>query len=186
METTSPSSPLSAIAVAAHLRLVVTRTARRLRQEANGGIGPSMSAALVTIARFGPLTPSELATREGIQRPSATRVVGRLEEEGLIVREQDPADRRSSRVRVTETGTAFIEEVRSRKDAYLAQRIARLGEPDRRTLERAAVLLEQLLELDRDPEPGARPGAEPHVPTARESAVPLTRDAAPTSPEVRR
>jgi DNA-binding MarR family transcriptional regulator len=131
--------------IAAHLRLVITRTARRLRTEASAGLGPSLGAALATVERFGPLTPSELAEREGIRRPSATRLVARLEEEGLLAREPDPADGRSFRVSLTARGAEHIADVRSRKDAFLAQRLEALGLEDRATLDRAADLLEALL-----------------------------------------
>jgi len=70
--------------LAAHLRLVITRTARRLRQQAGTDLGPSQISALASIERHGPLTPSELAEIERIQRPSATRIVARLEEAGLM------------------------------------------------------------------------------------------------------
>ena len=58
--------------LAVRLRLVIARTARRLRQEAGEELSPSQAAALATIDRHGPLTPSELAIRERIQRPTAT------------------------------------------------------------------------------------------------------------------
>ena len=80
--------------LAAHLRLVITRTARRLRQEAGTDLGPSQTSALATIERHGPLTPSELARMERIQRPTATRIVARLEVAGLVGRVADPADGR--------------------------------------------------------------------------------------------
>ena len=132
--------------VAAHLRLSITRAARRLRTEASGGLGPSLGAALATVERWGPLTPSELADREGIRRPSATRLVARLEEEGLVAREPDPTDGRSFRVSLTPEGAAHIQEVRSRKDAFLARRLEALSPEDRATLDRASDLLERLLE----------------------------------------
>src|SRR5919197_2229549 len=81
--------------LAAHLRLVITRTARRLRQQAGSDLGPSQTAALATVERHGPLTPSELARMERIQRPTATRIVARLEEAGLVERVADPVDGRS-------------------------------------------------------------------------------------------
>ncbi|WP_026909383.1 MarR family transcriptional regulator [Patulibacter minatonensis] len=135
--------------VAAHLRLVVTRAARRLRAEAGTGLGPSLGAALATVERFGPLSPSELADREGIRRPSATRLVAKLEEEGLVAREPDPEDGRSFRVSLTGAGAAHIADVRSRKDAFLARRLEELSPEDRATLDRAADLLEDLLLEDR-------------------------------------
>ncbi|MEV4421073.1 MarR family transcriptional regulator [Patulibacter sp. NPDC049589] len=132
--------------IAAHLRLVITRTARRLRAEAGAELGPSLGAALATVERFGPLSPSELASREGIRRPSATRLVARLEEEGLVGREPDPEDGRSFRVSLTDAGVEHIRDVRSRKDAFLSRRLEELSDEDRATLDRASDLLEQLLE----------------------------------------
>ena len=132
--------------VAAHLRLVVTRTARRLRTEASGGLGPSLGAALATVERWGPLTPSELAEREGIRRPSATRIVARLEEEGFVARERDPDDGRSFRVALTAAGAEHIRDVRSRKDAFLARRLEALPPEDRATLDRASDLLGRLID----------------------------------------
>src|SRR5213082_2059153 len=87
------------------LRLAITRTARRLRQEADGGLSPSLVAALATVERHGPLTPSRLAEIERIQRPTATRLVATLEQQGLVVREGDPLDGRSFRVRMSVDGT---------------------------------------------------------------------------------
>src|SRR3954447_1838729 len=69
--------------LAVRLRLAIARTARRLRQEAEGELSPSQGAALATIDRHGPLTPSELAARERIQRPTATRVPPPPQEPGL-------------------------------------------------------------------------------------------------------
>jgi DNA-binding MarR family transcriptional regulator len=128
------------------LRLGITRTARRLRQEAGGELSPSLAAALSTVARHGPLTPSELADRERIRRPTATKVLARLEAPGLIQRTADPRDRRSTSVTVTPAGQALLDELRTRKDAYLARRLRSLPAEDRATLRRAAEILERMLD----------------------------------------
>jgi len=120
--------------------------ARRLRQEAGAGLSPSMTAALATIEAHGPLTPSELAERERVQRPTVTRVLARLEESQLVSRAADPADRRSSLVSVSEQGRALLAIMRTRKDAFLAQRLDALDDDDRETLARAAAILERMLE----------------------------------------
>src|SRR5687767_3011664 len=112
--------------------------ARRLRQEAGAELSPSQTAALVTIERHGPLTPSELATRERVQRPTVTRVVARLEESGYVERAADPTDGRSCLVSVSPSGRALLEAIRGRKDAYLARRLAGLDAADREALDRAA------------------------------------------------
>src|ERR687886_1969666 len=135
--------------VAAHLRLVVARTARRLRQEADAGLSPSLISALWTIDRRGPLTPSELAAHERVQRPTATRVLARLEDAGLVDRAPDPADRRSSLISASAAGRTLLRRQRSRKDQYLARRLAALDADDVATLERAAGILERMLDQER-------------------------------------
>jgi len=135
--------------LAAQLRLVITRTARRLRQEAASDLGPSQTAALATIERHGPLTPSELARIERIQRPTATRIVARLEEAGLVERVADPADGRSFTVSATAEARTLMNRLRTRKNAYLARRLRSLDEQDLATLDRAAEILEDLLEGER-------------------------------------
>lgn len=132
--------------LAAHLRLVLARSARRLRRESSpDDLGPSLISALSSVERHGPLTPSELAAREGIQRPTATRFVARLEEHGYLERERDPSDGRSCVLRPTPAGSALLAGIRERKDAFLALRLAELDPEERALLARAADLLERTL-----------------------------------------
>jgi DNA-binding MarR family transcriptional regulator len=147
MATTSTS----ASALAAHLRLAVARTSRRLRQEADAGLSATLLAGLATVERHGPLTPSELAARERVQRPTATRLIARLEADELVTRTADPADGRSSLIAIAQPGRALLHEARTRKDAFLARRLRELPAEDRATLARAAVLLERLLEEEGRP-----------------------------------
>ena len=132
--------------LAPRLRWAITRMARRLRQEAGTDLGPSQVAALATIERHGPLSPSEVAKLEGIKRPTATRILRHLEAAGLVERIRDPEDGRGAIVSVTAPGRMHLKRLRARKTAYLATRLAGLDAEDRRTLERAAELLEEMLE----------------------------------------
>src|SRR3954449_10550099 len=109
--------------LAVRLRLAITRTSRRLRQEAGTGLSPSLTAALATVDVHGPLTPSEIAKRERVQRPTATRLGARLDELREMQHVGDPQERRSSMMSVTPAGRALLEEQRQRKTAYLAHRI---------------------------------------------------------------
>jgi DNA-binding MarR family transcriptional regulator len=136
-------------AVAAHLRLAITRTARRLRQEAGRELSPSQISALATIERHGPLTPSELADRERVKRPTVTRVAAKLKEMGTIARTADPADARSSLLQITSRGRALLGRLRRRKTAYLAQRLSALEADELAALERASQVLERMLEGER-------------------------------------
>jgi DNA-binding MarR family transcriptional regulator len=130
------------------LRLAIARTARRLRQEAGVDLSPSLAAALATVDKHGPLTPSELAERERVQRPTATRIVGRLADAGLVERTADPADGRVTLVSATPTGRALLRRLRQRKNAYLARRLRDLEPSEVATLDRAAEILERVLERD--------------------------------------
>jgi DNA-binding MarR family transcriptional regulator len=146
--TTAHADRSAELQVASRLRLAITRMARRLRQESGSDLGPSQLAALATLERHGPLTPSELAVRERIQRPTATRLIARLEETGFVDRTPDPLDRRSCVVSLTPAGGELLGRVRTRKDAYLARRLRDLDADERATLDRAAAILERVLEGD--------------------------------------
>ena len=138
---------------AARLRFAIVRTARRLRQEAAGAGGtelsPTAASTLATVERHGPLTPSELAEIERIKRPTATRTLRVLEEAGMVDRAPDPIDGRSSLVSVNAAGRERLRRLRGRKNAYLARRMRDLPESDVVTLERAAEILEGILEEPR-------------------------------------
>jgi DNA-binding MarR family transcriptional regulator len=139
---------------AARLRLAIVRTARRLRQEAAGagaGLTPTSASALATVERHGPLTPSELAEIERVKRPTATRTLGVLVEAGLVDRAPDPTDGRSSLVSVNAAGRERLRRLRGRKNAYLARRMRDLPADQVETLERAAEILEELLEAHGPP-----------------------------------
>ena len=132
--------------LAARLRLSVVRVARLLRSSAGDDVSPSQLAALATLERRGPTTLGELSAVEQVKPPTMTRVVASLEELGLVARTTDPKDRRVARVAVTEAGHDLLARSRTRRDAYLADRIGRLGPLERDDLARAADALERLLE----------------------------------------
>ena len=117
-----------------------------MRQEAGAELSPTLIAALATIENRGPLTPSELADIERVKRPTATRVAAALERDGLIERAADPSDGRACLLSTSREGKALIKRVRSRKNAYISRRLRKLGDEDVETLERAAEVLERMLE----------------------------------------
>ena len=131
---------------AAKLRLAIVRTARRMRQEAGTDLSPTLTAALATIERHGPITPSELAAVERIKRPTATRIAAALEADELIVRAPDPSDGRGSLLSISPRGRDLVRRLRKRKNAYLSRRLRELSEDDVEALERAAEVLERMLE----------------------------------------
>jgi DNA-binding MarR family transcriptional regulator len=143
--TTTPNAEVTELA--SHLRLAVARLTRRIRQEAaitGEELTASTQGALATIERLGPITLGELAAVEQVQPPSMTRIVARLEESGYVSRVVDPTDRRVARAVITDAGRELLARSRTRKDAYLARRIAELSDAERALLAGALPLLERL------------------------------------------
>jgi len=144
----STATQIDTAALAARLRLGVTRLARRLRQEAEAGITPSMLSALSSAERRGPLTMRDLCAAEQVQPPTMTRIVAALLEAGLVVREADPVDGRVAWVRVSPEGRRLLARSRRRKEAYLAKALGALDPHELEHLLTAADVLERLIALD--------------------------------------
>src|ERR1044072_328507 len=137
---------------ASRVRMSRVRAARRWRREAAGAVGeltPTAAAALATVERHGPLTPRELAQIERGQRPAATRTLRVPSQAGLVERTGDPSDGRSALVSITAAGRDRLRRLRGRKNAYLARRMRDLAPADLATLDRAAEILEGILEEGR-------------------------------------
>ena len=135
--------------LASQLRFAVMRLSRRLRQHAPQDITPSQLSALSVIVREERLTLSQLAVAERVQPPTITRVIDSLERKGLATRTPSDQDRRVAFVEPTPAGRALVDTIRRRRDAYLARRLRTFSAEERELLERAARLLERLIE---DPE----------------------------------
>lgn len=80
-----------------------------------------------------PLTVKEVAHSATIDAPAATVAINDLEERGLVVREVDPANRRSKLVSLTEAGRAVVAGIDSADDPA-PDPLAALDDADLRTL----------------------------------------------------
>ncbi|MEZ5114790.1 MAG: MarR family transcriptional regulator [Candidatus Nanopelagicales bacterium] len=126
------------------LRVVVGRLARGLRTTAGGGITPTQLSALATVDRHGPLRLSALAEIEAVNPTMLSRLVARLEEDGLLRRTPDPDDGRAALVAVTADGRRALGRLRARRSAYLRDRLTDLTERDVESVLTALDALERL------------------------------------------
>ncbi|HET6910932.1 MAG TPA: MarR family transcriptional regulator [Mycobacteriales bacterium] len=133
---------------AARLRLAIARLSRQLRQQNVGDLTLSQWSALVTVELHGRLRIGDIADREGVSAPTATRLVASLEERGLLQRETDASDRRSSHVFITDAGRGQLEEFRQASTAKLARRLSVLAQSDVSRLLDVLPLLEELAAED--------------------------------------
>ena len=149
----APVPPTSDLA--GRLRLAVARLQRIVRQQAMGDLNLAEGSCLAIIDRHGPLSLSDVASRENLSAPTITKIVTRLENQGLIERLTDPSDRRVSLVAVSRKGSALLERLRSSRTAYLHRRLIELSDDDRARLLAALPVLESLasehIEVDSQP-----------------------------------
>jgi len=140
-----PSAADKTADLADRLHSAAIHLLRRLRREddASGLPAPQLSAMSV-IVFGGPMTLGALASAEQVRPPTITKLVALLEEQGLVERETDPADRRIVRVKATARGTRLLYEGRRRRVASLAESLAQLPAADRAALANAVPLLEKV------------------------------------------
>ena len=81
---------------------------------------------------------------ERVQPPTMTKIVGKLEERGLVARSPHPTDRRQVILAATDLGRAVYAQFERARDEWLAQQLAQLGPEERDTLARAAQILQQV------------------------------------------
>ena len=140
----TPNTDLAALA--SRLRLSVFRASRTLRRESQADISPTLLAALATIDRHGPITAGDLASHEQVRKPTVTRILTTLADEGLIERSSDPLDGRVSWVSLSPAGRALMRNVRRRTDRFLAHRLDELDPDDLAALDRAVEILDRVTE----------------------------------------
>src|SRR6266581_1180639 len=110
------TEPAPTAEIADRLHSAAIHLLRRLRREddASGLPAPQLSA-LSVIVFGGPITLGALAAAEQVRPPTVTKLVGTLEQRGLVTREPDPDDKRVVRVRATARGIKLLQEGRSRR-----------------------------------------------------------------------
>src|ERR1019366_3333439 len=116
-DAVGPDAVGSDAELAARLRLAILRLSRRLRQQVAGGVTSSQVSALATVERLGTPTLGELASSEQVQPPSMTKIVVGLEAAGLVARQEEEADRRIVRVKITADGRRTLARSRSLRNA---------------------------------------------------------------------
>ena len=91
MERSVTAERATAEQLAMTLREAITRLNRRVRQARPvGDLTFSQLSALTSLQLAGALTPRELADMERVQPPTMTKIVGKLEERGLVARTPAP------------------------------------------------------------------------------------------------
>jgi len=141
-----PIKTLDPVALADALRPALLQVGRELRREARAvGVSPEQVSLLVAIKYAPGIGLRELADRERVSPPAMTKHVDRLERDGLVARTPSAEDRRRVSVSLTEEGQRVLRRVRSRRTAWLAQRLRGLSPEELAAVEAAIEPLRRLV-----------------------------------------
>ena len=133
-------------AVADRLRPALLRLARELRRETRAeGVSPGQVSLMVAVKYDPGIGVNELAARERMSPPAMTKQVNQLAATGLVKRTPSLSDRRRVGLTLTEEGQRVLRRVRSRRTAWLAQRLGELSDDELVAVEAAVAPLTRLL-----------------------------------------
>lgn len=129
----------------ARLRRAIARLARALNAAAAGeGLTPAQASVLGLVTARGPLTVSRLIELEGLNPSVASRVLGKLDEAGLVRRSPGTDDQRTVRVAATAAGRRMHQRIKIQRNALVSASIVRLPTEQAADLAHALPALEAL------------------------------------------
>jgi DNA-binding MarR family transcriptional regulator len=127
------------------LRIAISRLGRRIRVErVVSALGDSHMSVIGLLNAHERLTLTELSELERVTRPSMTRTVAQLVDEGYIARTPSTDDGRKVLLELTEAGRVLVMETRRRRDAWFSHRLEELSDDERAQLRAALPVLRKL------------------------------------------
>jgi DNA-binding MarR family transcriptional regulator len=112
--------------------------------EREGLTGPQVSIMACLVGR-GPSTLTEVSRTLGMNHSTASGIVDRLQARGLVRRAQDPADRRRTRIVVTDKVARYVRELQQGPSGRLAAALGSVSPAERRAIRKGLKLLAALL-----------------------------------------
>jgi DNA-binding MarR family transcriptional regulator len=116
-----------------------------VRRSLLGAAAPTLSTHDITLLRavatHGPMRASELAAWQGVDKSTITPQVRRLEERGLVARQNDPDDKRAALLTVTDAGRKQLQDVDEQGARLFGQALEDWADGDR---EAVAALMQRL------------------------------------------
>ena len=137
---------LTNVELAARLRMTLGRLNRRVRQHGPQSLSSSQASTLASVEALGPVRLGDLAAHEGVTAPTQSRLVGSLEQQGLLRRMPDAEDRRATLLAITPQGRRQLEQLQGERSAFLVGQLGTLTPEQRTALVAALDALESLAE----------------------------------------
>jgi DNA-binding MarR family transcriptional regulator len=116
------------------------------------GLSMSHIGALMHLHNTGASDVSGIGDKLGITYPAVSQMLDRLVDEGLIMRTEDPDDRRSKKIVLTEKGTnTLLEGMKAHQASFIEMSEKLTGEEKAKLKEAFDLLLEKFNEIDTHP-----------------------------------
>jgi DNA-binding MarR family transcriptional regulator len=105
------------------------------------GLSMSQLGALFHIHRMGHSGVTDLGEHLGVTSPAASQMLDRLVEQGLILRTEDPSDRRAKQIVLTEEGLRVLEQSMPARQMWLQELAAALSDSEKASVTEALALI---------------------------------------------
>ena len=112
----------------------------------------------------GEMPISKLAETLGISHPTASHLVERLVQAGLVERVEHAADRRYTLARLSSQGNMMVQHLRQGRENHLQHWLVQLDEPDLAALRRGLEALNRVLPSTYSQEAGICGSQDEHSP----------------------
>lgn len=133
-----------------NLRILIRRLGVLERGEASCcGITLSQSYSIVEIGRAGTTSLIQLTEILGSDKSTVSRSIDKLVNNGIVIRETDPEDRRSVTLRLSDKGQALFEEIEKRSTVYFDEVVAAIPDDKREQIIESLQYLGQVLKGSR-------------------------------------
>ena len=124
------------------LEVSMHRSVRHLICYARGsGLSMSQLGALFHIHRMGSSGVTDLGEHLGVTSAAASQMLERLAQQGLILRSEDPSDRRAKQVVLTDKGLQVLQESMRSRQNWLYNLAAALSDSEKETITAAMNVL---------------------------------------------
>ena len=110
------------------------------------GLSMSQLGALFHVHRMGHSGVTDLGEHLGVSSPAASQMLDRLVEQGLILRTEDPSDRRAKQIVLTDAGLRVLRETMLARQQWLFELADALSDSEK---EAATAALDLLVERAR-------------------------------------
>ncbi len=113
------------------------------------GLSMSQIGALLRIFRGGRSSVSDIGDNLGVTSAAASQMIERLVQQGLILREEDPDDRRVRQIVLTDKGRQILQETIAARQGWLENLAHTLSDSEREQITAALnILIEKANQLE--------------------------------------